>query len=72
LDISLSSTLLRLADVVSLLGGKLSIAVTGNTSNSALDGASHAIGNTTGEVIDLALSFLCLARGILLLAFLFQ
>lgn len=72
LDISLRTTLLRLADIVSLLSGKLGITVTSDTSDSSLDGASDTVGYTASEVVDLALSFLSFARSVLLLAFLLQ
>ena len=72
LDIGLRTTLLCLASVVCLLSSKLGIAVTGDTSYSALDYTSNAIGNTTSEIIDLALGLFSLALGVLLLTLLFQ
>jgi hypothetical protein len=72
LDIRLRTTLLRLTNVVPLLSSNLGIAIAGDSSNGALGRASNSVGNTTSEVVDLALSFLSFARGVLLLAFLFQ
>jgi hypothetical protein len=50
----------------------LGLTVTSKTSGCASNGASDAVGNTTGEVVDLALGFLALACGILLLTFMLQ
>jgi hypothetical protein len=72
LHIRLRTTLLRLANVVSILGSSLGLTVTSKTSGCASNGASDAVGNTTGEVVDLALGFLALACGILLLTFMLQ
>jgi hypothetical protein len=53
-----------------ILCSGLGVAVTCNTSHSTFDSASDAIGDATSEVVDLALGFLALTCGVLLLAFL--
>jgi hypothetical protein len=72
LDISLRTPLLRLADIVSVLGSSLGLTVTSKTGDSASNCTSDAVGDTASEVIELALGFLALACGVLLLTFLFQ
>lgn len=67
LNVSLGSSLLSLADIMLLLSLQLSITVTSNACNSTLDGTSGTVGNTRAEVVELALSFLGLAFGVLLL-----
>lgn len=72
LYIRLGTPLLRLADVVSVLSGSLGLAVASNARDGAPDSTSDPVGDTTGEVVDLALRFLALAGGVLLLTFTFQ
>jgi hypothetical protein len=72
LYIRLRTTLLRLANVVFILGSSLGLTVTSKTSGCAFNGTSDAVGNTTGEVVDLALGFLAFACGVLLLTFMLQ
>jgi hypothetical protein len=47
----------------------LGLAVASHPSDGASDGTSDAVGDTACEVVDLALGFLALACGVLLLAF---
>jgi hypothetical protein len=72
LYIRLRTSLLRLSDVVLVLGSSLGLTVAGNTSNGASNGTSNTVGNTASEVVDLALGFLALACGVLLLTFMLQ
>jgi len=72
LDIGLRATLLRLANVVPVLSSGLGLAVTSKPRHGALDRTSNAVGDAAGEVVDLALGFLALACGVLLLPFMLQ
>lgn len=72
LHIRLRTTLLRLADIVSVLGSSLGLTVTSKASDGASNGASDTVSDTASEVVDLTLSFLALACSILLLTFMLQ
>jgi hypothetical protein len=72
LDVSLSTTLLRLANVVSFLSSSLGVTVASQTSDGASDCTSDAVGDPAGKVVELTLSFLALACGVLLLTFMLQ
>jgi hypothetical protein len=66
LNVDLSASLLSLADIMLLLSLDLSLAVTGNASNGALNSASGTVGDTRAEVVELTLGFLAFAFGVLL------
>jgi hypothetical protein len=66
LNISLSTALTRLADIMLLLSLQLCVAVAGNACNDTLDGTGGTVGDARAEVVELTLGFLAFAFGILL------
>lgn len=69
LDIRLSATLLRLTSIVLILVLELLRPITRDAGNSTTNSTLRTIGNTRSEIIQLALSLLALAGGILLITF---
>jgi hypothetical protein len=65
-NVVLGATLLSLADIMLLLSLQLCVTVTGKTCNGTLDGTSCTISDARAEVVELTLSLLGLAFGVLL------
>lgn len=68
----LCTPLLSLAHIMLLLCTQLSLSITRQASNSSIDCALHAVGDTSPEVVELTLGFLALTLEILLATFLFE
>lgn len=68
LDVVLSTTLLGLANVMLLLSLELGITITSNTSDRSAHGTADSVGDTRAKVVELTLSLLALALGVLLSA----